>query len=543
MSTQEIWHQAGASQAPLMVAAAFTNVAHTCLQELESQLRELDPAVDLPSLHRTCGLTRGHSSIEYETGPSCDDRHQMLEDMYASWKAIMHVKGCHLMPTGVACIHKPAQCLNSPDFSVKLTQGIVHLAASEAAPDAVIGNGTPVYLELARLLSHPDDSSSNLRCTFALHLLSISYKAYISGLECPAMLSGCRLSALQLSQQAESTLSAVLEDKVCFPCRCPETISHHLEELRDTLRRYTAHKCWDMFFQAPWVAGSHILEMLDMCFYYGMRLIRYRHYVGSVLHSYNVLKQLAAMEEVPLLEELCTKMASVFFPGGQCPKNRFVASWARFVGARLKFKKGHKGHNHRESWCMTVPSHAAKRAAGFGIGTDGKLRSAEDAGISVVMDLKRRDYHVDKSTWDAISGREGIESSKRRKRRSVGIHKPTDVKLKSHLQDLSSHLGGDMQGRLPMLKLNFFAVFETCVKIASRISQATHTNPKDKELRCICFATTILSGGDRIKDNQAMGIPDCWKKSIGEREMVEDAKRAIREVMAGVKEGDWLWNV
>jgi hypothetical protein len=448
----------------------------------------------------------------------------------------MHIKGCHLVPTGVACVHKPAPYLNSPDFSVKLTQGILHLAESAGAPDGVIRNGTPVHLELAGLLSHPDDSSTNLRCTFALHLLSTSYKAYTSGLECPALLSGCRLSALKLSQQAESILSAVLKDKICFPCRCLETISHHLEELRDTLRRYTAHKCWDMFFQAPWVAGNHILEMLDMCFYYGMRLIRYRHYVGSVLHSYNVLKQLAAMEEVPLLEELCTKMAGVFFPGGQCPTSRFAASWARFVGARLKFKKGHRGHNHRESWCMTVPSHAAKRAAGLGISTDGKLRSAEDAGISVVMDLKRRDYHVDKSTWDDISSQDDIESSKRPKRRSdsVGIH---------NLQDLIPHLGEDMQGRLPTLRLNLFAVFETCVKIVSRISQATHTNPKGKVLRCICFATTILSGGDRIRDNEAMGTPDCWKKSNGEREVVEDAKKGIREVMLGVEEGDWLWNV
>lgn len=451
----------------------------------------------------------------------------MLEDMHASWKATMHLTSGHLMPTRIACTHRGAEYLHSPDFVSMLAQGALHLAVREAAPDGVIYNGTPVYADLGRLIAHPEDSSNNLRYSFSLHLLSTSFRVYMSGLKSPNMhmLPGCRISALKLSQQAVSALSTLLEDEICFPCRCPETISSHLDQLRHTLHRYTAHKCWDVFFQFPWVASNHILEMLDMCFYYAMRLIRYRHYVGSILHSYNVLRQLATLEEVPMLEELCTKMAGLFFPGRMRPTNRFAASWARFVGARLKFKKGHRGHNHRESWCMAVPSHAAKRAAGFGIVIDEKLTSAEDSGISVVMDLKRADYHVDESTWV------DVEVTKRGKRRPVGI------------QDFSSHLSQDIRGRLPTLRLDLFAVFESCVKIVSRTSQAAHPDPKDKELRCICFATTILAGDDRIRDNEAMGRPDCWKKSTGERKVVEDAKKAIREAMGSLKEADWLWDV
>lgn len=400
----------------LIVASVVTNVANTSLRELEGQLRELDPGVDLPSLHITCGIPQGSSSIEYETGPGCEDQHQMLADMHTSWKSVMHVKGGHSMPAGTTCIHKPAEFLKSSEFVTILMQGILHLATSEAAPDAVIRNGTPVYTEIGFLISHAEESSNNLRSTFSMHLLSTSYKAYMAGLIIPSLLSRCRLLALKLSQQAQSSLSTILSDEVCFPCRCPETLSFHLDQLRHTLQRYTAHKCWDIFFQAPWVAGNHILEMLDMCFYYGMRLIRYRHYVGSVLHSYNVLKRLAAMEEIPLLEHLCNTYTTLFFPGGQRPTNRFAASWARFVGARLKFKKGHKRHNHRESWCMAVPSHAAKRAAGFGSDRDAKSQLTEDRGFNELIDLKRKDYHVDDSKWDAICGWEDIDFSKGGKR-------------------------------------------------------------------------------------------------------------------------------
>lgn len=547
-ASQAVWRQTGAGGISLVVAAAVTNVACASLRELDVQLRELDPYIDLPSLHKTCGLPQGLSSIEYETGPKCEDQHQMLEDMHTSWKAVNHVKKGHSMPTGVACLHQPAELVNSPDFVTLLMQAILRLASGEAAADAVIRNGTPAYVEIA----HSKDPSNKLWSTLVLHLLSDSYKAYMSGLRSPVMLSSCRLSALKLSQQAQSSLSAVLSDKVSFPCRCEETISFRLDQLRHTLQRYTAYKCWDIFFQAPWVAGNHILEMLDMCFYYGMRLIRYRHYVGSVLHSYNVLKQLAAMEETPLLEYLCNTFAHIFFPGGQRPINRFAASWARFVGARLKFKKGHKDHNHRESWCMAVPTHTAKRAAGFGIDGEGKSQVAEDTCISEIMDLKRRDYHVDESTWDIICGWEDLGAIKKAKKRPTASPRSTERKFvpnhsttahSNHLQDLSSYLDQDMKRTLPSLRLNLFAVFETCVKVVSSISNATHPGPRDKELRCICFATTILTGGDRIKDAEALGKPDCWKKSNGERKTVEDAQKAIREAMATVERADWLWNV
>jgi hypothetical protein len=456
------------------------------------------------------------------------------------------------MPRGIVSIHKPADFLNSADFVTMLTQGILHLASSKAAPDAVIRNSTPAYAEIVSLITHPEDSSNNLRSTFSLHLISASYKAYMAGLDNPSMLSRYRLSALKLSQQTQSSLSTVLSDKVCFPCRCPETLPFHLDQLRHTLQRYTAYKCWDIFFQAPWVAGNHILGILDMCFYYGMRLIQYRHYVGSVLHSYNVLKQLAAMEEIPLLEYLCHEFSTLFFRGGQRPTNRFAASWARFVGARLKFKKGHKSHNYRESWCMAVPSHAAKRAAGFGIDQDGKPQLAEDTGFNEIITLKRRDYNVGDSKWDIICGWEDIETSQKDKRKSTSSSKSIEsnsipahstTSHNNHLHDLASYLTQETKEPLPSSKINLFAVFNTCVKIVTTISNATHTGPKDQELRCICFATTILTGGDRIRDAEALGRVDCWRKMNGERAVVEDAKRVIGEVMGRVDAGEWLWEL
>ena len=549
---KDVWSRAGSDEISGIVAAAVTNVASTSLREFGAQLRELDPAVSLTSLQRTCDVLQGLSSTEYEYEAGCEDQMESLKHMHASWKAVMLLKAGRGQQLSVTCIHKPADYVNSPHFVTLLIQGILHLTTSKASPDAIICNGTPLLYELSEVILHPENISNNLRSVFVLHLLEMSYNAYMSTLKNPNMLSGCRISALRLSQQAESALSGILSDEICFPCRCPETISFHLEQLRCTLQKYTAHKCWDIFFQAPFVAGNHILEILDMCFYYGMRLIRYRHYVGAVLHSYNVLKQLAALEEVSLLEQLCTKFNNIFFPGRQRPTTRFAASWARSIGARLKFKQGQKGHNHRENWCMAVPSHAAESAAGFGIGKKGKSRFSEDSGISKIMDLKRASYIVDDSTQNVILVHEEMEISKSSKRRSTGFRKSKEgtfftsestVTHENYLRELGSFLAQDLKGPLPSLRLNLFAVFETCIKIVSAISNAMHPDQRDKKCHCTCFVTNILSGGDRIKDNQAMGKLDCWNKSTGERVIVEETKKAIREVMANVKTEDWLWNI
>jgi hypothetical protein len=548
-ASQDTWQQAGAGSISLIVASAVTHVAGAALPELEAQLRVFHPAVDLPSLLQTCRILQGQSSIENETGPSSENHLAMLEDIHLSWEAVLATRCGMSAPAGFACIHKPAEPFCSKDFVKKLTEGILHLVSSEEAPDAVIRNSTPVYAEVGYLVTHPEERSSDLSTALSLHLLSTSYKAFMSGLESQSMLSSCRLAALKLSQQAQSSLSITLSDKVAFPCGCPDTISFHLDQLRHNLHRYTAHKCWNVFFQAPWVAGSHILEMLDMCFYYGMRLVPYRHYVGSVIHSYNILRLIAGMEEIPLLEELCNKFATIFFPGGQRPTNRFSASWARFTGARLKFKRGHKRCNHRSSWCMAVPSHAAKRAAGFGIANDGKTQLANDTGISEIIDLKRAHYRANESTWDAICDCEDDKSHKRGKRKSTASRSTNTnsthytTTRSNHLQNLTTHLTQELTNPLPTIRLNLFAIFSTCTNIVSKISNATHTDPKDKALRCICFAETILTAGDRIRDNEFMGRPDWWRKSNGERQVVEDAMRVFREVMSEVKEGDWLWDV
>jgi len=80
------------------------------------------------------------------------------------------------------------------------------------------------------------------------------------------------------------------------------------------LQCYASHNCWDLIFQSPWVAGNHVLEILALCNYYGHYLLKYRHYMGAILHSYNALTQFGGLDKVPLLEKICDQFCEILFP-------------------------------------------------------------------------------------------------------------------------------------------------------------------------------------------------------------------------------------
>jgi hypothetical protein len=246
-----------------------------------------------------------------------------------------------------------------------LVSDAIQLITSANIPCAIIRNSTPSYADLGYALSKPSDKDCELRLSFGLQLLLESYATYLCN-SIPTQVSHCRLGSLRLARQAIGSLGKIINNETCFPCKCTSTLSYHLHNLAGELTSFAKFKCWNLYFQSPWVAGNHLLEILDLCYYYGGKLLAYRRYVGALVHSYNVLEQLAGLEKIPILEHLCDTYKDIFFPGGR-PETNFRSCWTRYVGARLNFKKGHKSRNHRDSWCMAIPTHAARKAAGLGV--------------------------------------------------------------------------------------------------------------------------------------------------------------------------------
>ena len=529
-----------------MTAAFITNVAFAQVRQVGAELLEYDEKMTVSGLHRiSCSFDR-------QSGQA--PKHSLMNQLQEIERALDHHRSGHRnlpTPSCPSCnIQKPTDYIQSPEveedqsqhkFVATLVDNIIHLVTERVAPTSVVRNGTPVYADVGYLMTRIEHNNQSWSAVLGLHLLSQGYKSYVHSVAQPKLISNCRLKALRLAQQAKSQVSAVLNDKSCFPCRCTQTLAYHLQNLDNDLENFAKHKCWDLYFQSPWVAGNHVLEILDLCHYYGMRLFNYRHYVGAVLHSYNVLKELAGMEPIPILESLSSQFREVFYPGGNCPKSSFRACWGRYVGARVKFKKGHKSRNNRDSWCMAIPPHAARRAAG--LGTKADVNEHKEAGI--LFKIKQQDYHVGSEDWTLVNRTINPTCNDIVKGRTRTISPPTEPRdAQGQLLNLAKALEHSFlpteDNALPAARLNLLAIFQSCVRVVTRLSDETHTGADEKGINCICFASAILTGADRIIDGRRLGKLESWKKD--ERECVTQARQAITDVFGSVKPAEWLWD-
>jgi hypothetical protein len=534
-------------------AAAFTtNVAISQLVQLQKRMRGLDSDINMTRLRQQCfSLNQASSDLAGQPPPW----HRLLDELTETQNECQHYTNNHQLssvPSCPSCIQRPAEYIQQADSDGAdskrttllkvLLNNILHLVLSKSAPCTIIRNSTPGYADFGYMLSNSEASIDDLRLLFELHTLNVSYRQYLENSN-PSKVSACRLTALRLAQQAIESIGKKIKDKTCFPCRCPQTLAYHLQNLEKDLWSYSKHKCWDLYFQSPWVAGNHVLEILDVCQYYGMKLFVYRHYIGAVVHSYNILQRLAGLEKLTFLEYVCEQFKETFFPGGQRPTNSFQACWTRYVGARLNFKQGHKSRNHRKSWCMAVPAHAARQAAGLGIGTDAKeLRSG-----CLLFKIKQQDYHMTQEQWQARSADNvDMRSEKEHVNRNASgtiTETSSEQSLPTFLPEVDKLLTSNSLNGCSAL-LDHFSVFASCVRIIADISDSTHTGEKQRGMNCICFANALLTGADRIVGARKMGRIKgaCWTKE--ERDgLLEMAKKAMRDEFGKKEVKDWFWEI
>lgn len=548
-----VWTHVSHGRETFVAASFVTNVAAASMKQLEQRMRELTGNVDLEYLQEICSTLHGDRDGACPTWIR-----SVVEGLIYAKTAVRRCTGSHQQsaPTqphrvtqNLCEFVRCAGCHNSGASSTlmePLMDNMIHLVQGGFIASGVVRNSTPLCDGLGCVLQDLDNKSAELRLILGLTLLSESNVNYVGAAQALAKPPSCRLVALRFAQQAAKVVGHVLQDKTCFPCRCTQTLAFHLQNLETDLLGYASYKCWDLFFQSPWVAGNHILEMLDMCQYYGMKLFSYRHYVGSVLHSYNVLQQLAGLEKIPLFEWLCNHYQNTFFPGGR-PTNNFRACWSRYIGARLKFKKGHKSHNHRDSWCMAIPAHAAQKAAGLGITKEERDNKDE----CLLFRIKQQGYDTESMEWSTVEGKSSRaggaafpHSSKLTRSGSDTEQYQQQGQLWTLLQHVEELLCSSSESIIPQARLNHFAVFATCVRTIATLSDATHTDAKDKGTNCICFANAILSGGDRIVQARKLGrtTASCWTKD--EREgVLKMTTEAMKESVQGRWPEDWVWEL
>ena len=594
------WAKAGKGEAPVGATAAYTNVlltrATTHVQMFHQKERQLPTVLD---------IKQRLSSL------SCDDLHhfgQVQRNMSDTLEALTQIHALVASADGElpnqSSSYDILESSETPNFDVITLQTTLFLSKqmvldlsvmkSDQQRSKLTMDGLFCMEAISPLLTSNHDSTTVLTASILLYLLSITHCAYSSVLSQPSYIALPRISALKMANEALSCIRAFIDNKSIFPCQCTNTLGYRMMQMKTDLEAFSKYRCWNALMQSPLIAGNHILEILDVCSYYGMRLFHYRQYVAAVLHSYRALIQLDVLEPVPALEEAFSLFTPVLYTTGVRPESGFLVSWLRYIGARLKFQKGKQYQDHKDTWCMSIPAHVAVNSAGLnvdGIMDKTRIIPKFDYGtVDYTIRMKRQGWvlHGDATevldrelslssstiTSDATSPEtlktqpEAPRQKARRTRHKCSKSCQADHSMADavcgdylkldHMLNAAFTVDESEDRNMPSSRVNLLSFFHSMTKVVSGISDATHTgdnngssSSKDrgKGKMCLCFVQTILRGADRVLDvRKTTGIDGRgagWSKK--EKECIECFKQHLENILKDAKVldgsgGMWLWS-
>lgn len=301
---------------------------------------------------------------------------------------------------------------------------------------------------------------------FGMEMLLSTYKSFLWS-NAHINQTHCRFASLKFANEVIKSI----ED--CMPClnrlcwcqnqdHCTCLYKEYVCDLQRKLRGYVQEKRFDLYYQAPWVAAGHIIEILHWSMYEGIYLCCQSNYVAAVLHLYNALRKVSPqMQRVAWLDQMCGIFNESLFPGS-VPNSNFSSVFRRSGGGRLLKKSDSHGHN-RFQFSRGNPLFSERPAA--------------CNRLSLFYSQHTMDYQL---AQDLL-----MQLSEGRK-----IERPTPSQLKAALQKFNSTVFPvtmdkikdavlpELQGDLPIAQIDYFAVFRICIQVLEEL--CTHI---DKDLK------------------------------------------------------------
>lgn len=522
-AVQETWTRVAQGQTSMVLAALVTGAAYSAFEDTEQRLKTICSVCDPGNLRqRYC-----------EIAASQDSDTLLVENLNRCWALLRNLKkgGPRAQPTTKLTIRKDHHA-NCADIDQECHTAMLHDIAQHIQQgqvcNRIICGGSPVYAEVGYFLTHADDGCNSLRCTFGLQLLLSSYKSYFFAQQDHPTASRCRLETLQFAQNALESIQSVLAHAT-MPCRCHGTLAYHLENLQADFQSFIRVRMFNFYFQSPWTCASHLLEMLDALFYYGLRLFHYRSYVASVMHVYNILLQFTDMSRIPLLDHVATSFDALLFPGGR-PKRSFRICYTRYMGGRLRFHT----HNAHRSGChsIAIPAHTARTTAGFGSRNDITSDPRFDTRkVSLLYHVKEHSCNLSTATWTRIHRLARHDHGCGYLNRSFD-----DVCPATRLENLQTAVyRTDFSGPFPRASIDLLKVYLVCAQVVSDISDVYHGMAARPGQYCLCSVEALLAAADRCRDNAHLLEP------LGCKGLVKICRDAIEERLANVDLDQFQW--
>ncbi len=545
-AAKQSWEHAATGPNPLVVAALITNIAFTIVHEIDTRLCSILGDADPEILFdRYTELLASLSALPQESknvSPCLGCA--FGEELRRPWQILLNFKNDLKNDQGnIPRFQKPMDYIVSHDENrveaeqvswTMILQSMVRLitSAKHRGPTDIMWLCSPFVDEIHSFLL-ADGATRGIKCAFGLQVLLEGFKGHLWSLGSAPNKVNCRVEALRFTEDVITSVGSVLDDPT-MPCRCPQTLASYLERYRTDLLTYTKESAFDLYFQSPWVAGSHMLEILDMTFYYGLRLCSYRNYVGSVLHVYNVLNKFGNLQKVPLFEELSRIFLDVIFLGER-PSRNFASCLVRFMGGRIRFNNAHSRRNHSTqhscSWDMEIPRVAVVQ--GKGMRKEISDERFKYDKFSLFHQIKEANYALDEGLWAQILG--GKQGKKASRREKLEVRQRLERATASHhpLRQVEQEVFKDFKGEFPVAKINLFEVYLACTNIVSRVSDELH-GPKGEH--CLCFVETLLKAADRYQADRHDPRP------FSQRQLLLTTEKAFWGVLGDRPLSDFLWN-
>lgn len=390
---------------------------------------------------------------EYQTiNPEAGRRHDPLEIFRKPFLSTDSVSDFN---------HDDDQALNRMQESMRQLNTSHRAMAALEISEAEQHISEPLLPLLARATAEPKHPLP-FHLVVGMEMLLCTYKAFIWP-DAESNSTNCRLLALKFAKEVQRAASATAM-AIHQACDNNDRVLRGHEFLltlrAKKLNEFICERCFDLYYQSPWTAGSHMVEILTTATWEGLQLCRETGYLCAVLHLYNAVRQLDPdFAEVTLLEKLQEMFFRQYFLGS-LPTENFSSQYRRAMGSGIDKSKARMLGN-LPVLNTADPANAKPIAA---------------SELSLFYALHHASYKTGIDFWCRVyHGRAATQSSTQQQKQTIQ-ERLNSTTFNIPLAAIGSAVLGEFSGDTPFMRINFFAVFQTCLALLQQILDVFKAN-------------------------------------------------------------------
>lgn len=551
------WEEAGKGNLSIIMAAALSTVALHAVDRISTRRTQLAPNATV-FINKWMKFKPKNPKIRFtdmpdltcQNGGRLDDQvgfhhvHQILHHIQTAheYRTIIPTAGASMIPSAVIRRARPgttADASHLDDFDMndlaldKMQESMRQLLQTERAiagleiPE-VDGYICEPLLPFMRRITADSSAPIPIALVFGMEMLLSSFKAFMWP-DHTLNKTNCRINVLKFARDVkdEMTTTAQAIDDNTKSADSLRIRSLFFRGIANKLDQVVKEKRFDLYYQAPWTAGSHMSEILDVARYESADVCFRSGYLCAMLHLYNALRALPEpISPILALEGLCQAYKEALFLGN-LPSENFSSHYRRATG---------KGFGRNEA---TGRVDYRKLSA-----NSQNERNLPSTHLCLFTELHNNCYQTDETFWMRVYSTGIPQRSTRSQRRSVidEVHsRPFNVALDRIKQAVVDNFQGD----LPLARLNLCAVFRFCLKLLqhlgaiARKQSSTNADPTDiteSYLGFLYVDSMLESIVEHLRDDKMRPLMRHWRQ-------LNQVKDVFTSIGSDVRCEDFLWNV